>query len=33
METMINISPRVSSGKSGESSDEIALRIAKEIEG
>lgn len=32
METMINVSPRVSSSKSGESPDEITARVAKEIE-
>ena len=32
METMINVSPRVSSSKSGDSPDEITARIAKEIE-
>ena len=32
METMINVSPRVSSSKSGESPDEITARVAQEIE-
>ena len=32
METMINVSPRVTSSKSGETPDEITARIAKDIE-
>ena len=32
METMINVSPRVTSSKSGESPDEITAKIARDIE-